>query len=305
MRDWIKMRTGNKVVKYLVVSEEAHEDGTPHMHMFFTLDRVLDVKSERYFDYLAKHPNIQVRRRGSWKVAVEYVKKSGDYLEDGDFTDVIFDGSKKVDLVEAAKTLSRDDYLNFLATKHIGLALGNEAWEMYRGSEDMENVIREGDPERGVIRHKGLLRLIRQPGSRRTILLIGESGAGKTTWAARNLPKPVLIVTRVEDLRRLSHPSLGIKSFILDDFPFHEMDGESVLRLVDRERGGLVKARYRDIKVSCEIDRIITANLPIPQMSSHLGIKRRTCTIELKSNDNLAIEDDPNREDVEVNSIFV
>jgi hypothetical protein len=66
-----------------------------------------------------------------------------------------------------------------------------------------------------------------------------------------------------------------------------------------------VKARYRDIKVSCEIDRIITANLPIPQMSSHLGIKRRTCTIELKSNDNLAIEDDPNREDVEVNSIFV
>jgi len=35
-----------------------------------------------------------------------------------------------------------------------------------------------------------------------TLLIVGEAGIGKTTWAKKTLPKPCLFVTHIDDLRK-------------------------------------------------------------------------------------------------------
>lgn len=71
-----------KVPKFIIVCEEKHEDGSPHLHAVLQWERKLDTRDERYFDYDTFHPNI-----GSCRAllkAIEYAKKDGCFITWGD-----------------------------------------------------------------------------------------------------------------------------------------------------------------------------------------------------------------------------
>ncbi|ALE29576.1 replication associated protein [Lake Sarah-associated circular virus-2] len=67
---------------YLVIGSELHQDGTPHVHVCFTLDTALRTRDERVFDFHGHHPNI-VRPRAI-KKCIDYVKKDGNFIESGE-----------------------------------------------------------------------------------------------------------------------------------------------------------------------------------------------------------------------------
>jgi len=75
--------------EYIVVSSEAHQDGTLHRHAMVKWSRRVDKKNAmRLFDFRGFHPNQQKTR--NIDQAITYIKKDGDFLEFGDSTDMMW-----------------------------------------------------------------------------------------------------------------------------------------------------------------------------------------------------------------------
>lgn len=104
--DWLidflleKLESRNPL--YICVSEELHEDGTPHLHAFISLDKKLDTTNERYFDLDTNgpdglpciyHPNIQKSLKP--KENLTYVKKDGNFEEWGEIPDWLEEIAKR------------------------------------------------------------------------------------------------------------------------------------------------------------------------------------------------------------------
>lgn len=65
-----------------IVCEEAHADGTPHLHVFLQFSTRINVRDPHFFDFIGgKHGNYQVCR--SVRKSIEYVTKAGNYLVKG------------------------------------------------------------------------------------------------------------------------------------------------------------------------------------------------------------------------------
>jgi len=62
-------------------ASEEHGDGGKHLHVFVKLDRRLQVRETRYFDFDGHHPNVQSVRSPS--NVFEYVSKDGDFIDHG------------------------------------------------------------------------------------------------------------------------------------------------------------------------------------------------------------------------------
>lgn len=65
----------------ILVSRELHEDGAPHLHVYLLYGKEFDCRNERFFDVDGFHPNIQSAK--SLKAVQAYVKKDGDYIQEG------------------------------------------------------------------------------------------------------------------------------------------------------------------------------------------------------------------------------
>jgi len=60
--------------EYMLVARELHQDGTPHIHVFLTLNKKLNTTSAKYFDIAGYHGNYQTARDSD--DVIEYLKKS-------------------------------------------------------------------------------------------------------------------------------------------------------------------------------------------------------------------------------------
>lgn len=61
-------------IKYLLIAQELHEDGSPHLHALVCLDKKLNTTNEKYFDAQGSHGNYQVAR--DTDDVVKYIKKA-------------------------------------------------------------------------------------------------------------------------------------------------------------------------------------------------------------------------------------
>lgn len=95
--------------KYSLISSEKHEDGSLHRHavIYFAKRQRL---CEKYFDFNDRHPNIKPvgKRKTDWNNCVKYVKKDGEFLEDGN------PRHEASVWTEIANSTSRDDALQLL-----------------------------------------------------------------------------------------------------------------------------------------------------------------------------------------------
>lgn len=66
---------------YVIVSRELHEDGHPHLHAYASFQAKLRTSDCAFFDLDGHHPNIQSARNVA--DVINYIKKDGDFLEDG------------------------------------------------------------------------------------------------------------------------------------------------------------------------------------------------------------------------------
>ena len=106
-----------------------------------------------------------------------------------------------------------------------------------------------------------------------TLLIIGESGIGKTTWAKRMMPKPILFVSHMDDLRKfkLSYH----KSILFDDVKISHMPETAQIHLLDTENPRSIHVRYGTVRIPARTPKVFTCNT-YPVTYELPAIKRRT-----------------------------
>jgi len=80
--DALKLKLSSKKIKHIIVAQELHEDGTPHIHAYVSLEQKTDFSSPSCLDIDGYHGNYQTA--GSPEAVAIYIKKDSDFLEEGE-----------------------------------------------------------------------------------------------------------------------------------------------------------------------------------------------------------------------------
>lgn len=262
------------VIAYFIACSETHKDGSFHRHAGIAFATAFRSRNERVFDIRGRnngqsfHPNIQSARRFSaW---VQYVKKAGDFIEEGELDNNKSERITPERLVELAKELSLVDFLAFCSVNRYQMA--KDIWHMVH--EDRSLTIEDGDIIEGDIdeKFKRLTnRFVWNPNL--TLLIIGEAGIGKTTWAKTIMPKPILFVSHMDDLRKFN-PNRH-KSILFDDVSITHMPETAQIHLVDQENPRSIHVRYGTVRIPARMPKVFTCNT-FPVTHNINAIKRRT-----------------------------
>lgn len=104
-----------------------------------------------------------------------------------------------------------------------------------------------------------------------SIVITGASGIGKTTYAIKHAPKPSLLVSHIDQLRRF-RPGHH-KSIIFDDIDFSEQHIGKQIQLVDSDLPRAIHVRYGVVEIPSKTVKIFTCN-EFP-FAEHEAIRRR------------------------------
>jgi len=259
-------------ISYICVSKELHEDGQPHYHVAAKFDHKTRL-GVRSCDINGCHPNLQNAKK--WMAWVTYVKKDGDFLESGSNT-----SASRSSGTPSSVCLEHDSYLEWLdycIDHKISHAMAKELWDLthfddlYTISEDvvipeerMSFELPTWDWNDG-----------------RTLILEGETGCGKTSWAKKYAPKPALFVRHVDTLGDFV-PGKH-KSIIFDDVSFVHNPRSQQLFLVDSSDVATIHIRYKRATIPAGIPRVFTCNPGfIPVDVSDPAIKRRCHVVHIR-----------------------
>lgn len=119
----------------------------------------------------------------------------------------------------------------------------------------------------------------------KTLLIVGETGTGKTSGMIAYLQDKglkSLVINKIKDLKRLKE---GHDVLIYDDIPWNKYTAEERKLLVDKDDDKQIKIPYSIYVLRADIIKIILTNRPDEFLRGHpevvKAIKRRLYTIEL------------------------
>lgn len=76
------IKTKEKNIKYILVSQESHKDGSTHYHIYLNYSIKKNIQSAKYYNYIFnKHGDYQKVKH--IKSTINYIKKDGDFQEWG------------------------------------------------------------------------------------------------------------------------------------------------------------------------------------------------------------------------------
>lgn len=242
---------------YCCVSRELHADGEPHLHAAITFNKRKDVRSQNFFDCEGFHPNIQPARNiNQW---ITYVKKDGDHVEHG-VSPAQLREHKKIDL----SSVESEELFNFCINNRVGYGYYTE--EKRRRNEVDTTVV--SSIQEGTM--SWYLQCLELP-TTKTVVLTGATGIGKTTWALTRAPKPTLLVSHMDQLKKFK-PGIH-KSIVFDDMSFHHLPVTGQIHLTDNEQARAIHVRYGIVTLPAGLTKIFTCN-EFP-FTSHSAIDRR------------------------------
>lgn len=270
INDWIKTNFSDHLVKHSIVARETHKSGEYHFHVAIRLGRPFRCRDQRFGDILGEHPNI-VRPR-SYAAWCQYVKKDGDYTEEGTIRENASAKSTPVDeeLVDRqVKQLSKYKFLVWASS--VKLQYAERIWDL--GNAIAGTTLEEGDGIGGIIDPclSSLKFSLDWLGSR-ALILIGDSGVGKTTWAKTNIPKPCLFVTHIDELKFFR--ANFHKSILFDDVSFKHYPIQAQIHLVDFYDPRSIHIRYGTASIPAGIIKFFTCNED-PLNIDHPAVARR------------------------------
>lgn len=250
---------------YICVAEETHKDGGIHFHAAISLGKRLRTRDPRMFDYQGHHANVQSAR--SFRKWVSYVKKDGRFEEHGTFSD-----NRKTlepELVkEKAIELNKVDFLIWASVNKVTYA--KDIWDGCHKDESI--TIKDGIILGNLSPNFENLTKNVTWDQNRCLVVVGESGIGKTTWAKRIAPKPCLFVSHIDDLKKFQ---IGYhQSIIFDDVTFTHYPITAQIHLVDTENPRSIHVRYGTAKINAGIPKIFTCNTD-PVDRNNDAIRRR------------------------------
>ena len=249
------------------VCRERHADGVYHLHAavdFGKRRQFNDVNAT--FDFFdgerIVHGNYQVAR--TWSAVYEYVCKGDDFTHYGtaappeekkEFREVVSE------LVSRAKVESYETYLIWCCGNRIPYGYCTDVWRSV--NESVPTTLTGSDFPGTMIDFFQFLRF--DVHTKTSLVVQGSSGIGKTTWAKKNIPKPALMCSDIDDLK---HFRQGYHVAILfDDMCFKgDRDGKgawprtSQIHLVDMENHRSIRCRHRNALIPAGVYRLFTCN---------------------------------------------
>jgi len=96
--------------------------------------------------------------------------------------------------------------------------------------------------------------------SAKVLVLEGPTGCGKTTWAMLHAPKPALIVTHLDMLKKEFDPNFH-KSVIFDDMSFSHQPREQQLHILEQRYCANIHIRYSYVSLPAGFPKIFTCNI--------------------------------------------
>jgi len=241
LSDFLRSITG---VVYVIVSKELHEDGATHFHALVKFNRKKNLRNSAFFNFGGVQANIQSCR--NVPASIQYVKKDNDYIEFGGNQD-------NNDLAQICAGMDRLTWLQYCIRERIPYGYCDEIWQLVhrvRTStiEEGEEIVGTMCPRLEEFRYDGPLSLV----------LVGSAGCGKTTWAKRFLPKPILFVTHIDRLK--DYDPTYHRSIIFDDMDFNHFPRTAQIELVDRENPRDIHRRYGITNIPAGVPKCFTGN---------------------------------------------
>jgi len=254
-------------VTYVFVSRELHDSGEPHFHALISFNSKRNVRNPRFFDYNGCHPTVE-SAGPAWR---NYCKKDGDYCqwpESGETTETST-------LREAAESLDWIDYLEWLDSNDKQFAIGKAMWDAIHSgvSATIDN---DGN---GSLCPQ-LEEFSWNFSNRKSLILVGPTGCGKTTWAKRNSPKPCLLVRHADQLKEFD--ARIHKSIIFDDMDFTHCPRQQQIYLVDTFDSAPIHRRYGITVLPADLPRMFTCNPGNYPFAEDPAINRRTHRINIR-----------------------
>lgn len=261
---WTFLRA--KGVKWAIIGSERHQDGNPHIHAVLDWGRKRDIRNSSFFDLEGHHPNVQPCKNKM--ASINYTKKEGDFEEFGDPED----SDDTEDLLALAARETEPSFYGHCMARKISFPYAKKFWDM--AHTDRGAVVKAGSsppPNRICPR----LQFHVLPDKPSTLVLVGPTGCGKTSWALKRAIKPALIVTHMDDLRKFD-PEFH-KTIIFDDMSFTHMPETSQIHLVDQDLARSIHCRYGNAHIPPNTWKIFTCN-KFP-FTKHPAILRRLTII--------------------------
>lgn len=273
---WIDTIFSDYSIKYTCIATETHKDGGRHFHVAIKLGKPFYTRDARFGDLFGEHPNVlRPRNFRNW---VEYCKKDGSYKEKGSIeprrtgTNV-----SEETVVDKATILSKLDFLIWAGVNRVTYA--EKIWDLAHKTDHV------------TIDEKSLIKGVMVPQLEafnfsldwlgpKALILIGDSGCGKTTWAKTHGPKPCLFVTHIDDLKlfRAGYH----QSILFDDVSFTHYPIQAQIHLVDFFDVRSIHIRYGIVTIPSNTIKIFTCN-ENPVTLSHPAIARRCKVVRVNT----------------------
>jgi len=260
---------GKATIKTYVICSEKHEDGSPHLHACVEF---CDVQRHAvtWLDFAGKHPNKQDPRR--WAACCQYCKKDGDFIEDDK---AVLEGiiAGVSPYVECASYNKKEDWFDYCVANKITFQYASWYWDQLHST-----IPTLWDDEHAGVMVDRLKQLKFNGDIHKTVILLGPSGTGKTTWAKISIPKPALFVTHVDDLKLFNKDTHV--SIIFDDVDFNHFPRTSQIHLCDFDNPRSIHCRHAVARIPAGVFKIFTCNV-MPVNVGEPAIKRRVRVIRV------------------------
>jgi len=247
--DYLKQLTiGRAEVVEVIVCSERHEDGNLHRHAYVRFNYKVDLRKERFFDFMGKHANVQrTSNVQAWK---NYVRKDGECLEWSN------DATYSDNLYEWARLLTREDFFERARKAKVHFGYARNAWDAMES--ELNNITFFEDPnlDLNIPWPENLAVFNMEEG--RTNVIVGPTGCGKTVYCCRKMLKPILFCTHVDQLKNFSQKIH--RSILFDDMDFSHWPTTAQIHLTDRRMPRAINRRYGTTLIPPEIQVSVTCN---------------------------------------------
>jgi len=280
-----------RAIKRAIICVEEHQDGNKHLHAAVEFASRVNSVNVRIFDFGDKHPNISAAR--TWGACVNYCRKEGNLrvayfgCEAENATMANATPAEEGTLgqrayAKAAQCLTIGEWFCWCMDNDVAYSYCNAIWNQLHASQPPTFFTND---ESGVVGHPRLLALRWDP-EWHTVLICGESGVGKTSWALANAPVPFLLVTDIDDLGFFD-PAVH-KSIVFDEVRCtgQTADGKgqwpltSQIKLVTWDTPVSIRIRYKVAHIPKNVPKLFTSTDFLP-VNGDQQIKRRCNVVNL------------------------
>jgi len=239
---------GRASVVEVIVCSEQHEDGGDHRHAYIRLDRRIDLRNPRDFDFMGFHANVQrCVNPEAWK---NYIKKDGSFMEWQN------EATNEDNTFELARTLPYEEFFERTRKKQVSFMYAKNAWD--HTQSELNQITLYEDPNLNL--NLPLIEPLQcfNLSTELTNVIVGPTGCGKTVTLCRKMQKPILFCTHVDQLKNFQQHLHH--SILFDDMDFSHWPVTAQIHLTDRQMPRAINRRYGTTLIPPGVQVSVTCN---------------------------------------------